>query len=142
MGGSPAAVRGIRQSSEWSSRHARSVFFGLHHGRAKRQPVVKAPASFIPHFSSLPGCPTNGDHLYLRAENTAYLVSDVSAEQVDRWLRRNYQLLFEEELGGWWTDPTHWPASRTYRLFRNWFDVEVSSVVIDLAPGRIIREEM
>ena len=104
--------------------------------------VVKPTQLFLDWLGSLPDPPGDTSLDDLRQDSTAFLVSDASAEDIDPWLRRNYQLLFEAELGEWSTDPTHWPAARNYQLFRAWFDVEVSTVVVDLAPGRIIHEEM
>jgi hypothetical protein len=32
-------------------------------------------------------------------------------------------------------DEPAWPTDRTYALFRQWFDLEVHSVVLDLVAG-------
>jgi hypothetical protein len=47
------------------------------------------------------------------------------------WVESNYDLLFETELEGWYTDPDMWPKKRTYKMFQEWFDVEYHSVLID-----------
>ena len=62
---------------------------------------------------------------HLREDSTAFLILDVDAEDFDGWLRQNYQIIFEEQLWGWWTDATHWPVKRGLRVFRAWFDVAV-----------------
>ncbi len=41
-------------------------------------------------------------------DNTVYLIRDEDGEDeetVDRWVRENYQTLFESELEGWYSDP-------------------------------------
>ena len=78
----------------------------------------------------------------VRENSTAFLILDSDAENFDRWLRQNYQTIFEEQLWGWWTDVTHWPVKRDLRVFRAWFDVAVHSLVIDLGSGRIIHEDL
>jgi len=40
--------------------------------------------------------------------------------------------LFEAMLGGWMTDETCWPKNRTFAMFREWFEVQMSSIVQDL----------
>lgn len=67
-------------------------------------------------------------------ERIVYLISDAdgdSGETVERWIKQNYQILFEEELNGWYTDPDLWPKKRSLKLFREWFDVECHTVLID-----------
>ena len=103
--------------------------------------IVKPKQPFLDWLGTLPD-PNVLTLDQLQEDCTAFLISDADAENLDRWLRRNYPILFEEQLGGWWTDPTRWPAKRDLRTFRAWFAVEVHSVVVDLIPGDIIREDM
>lgn len=103
--------------------------------------IVKPKQPFLEWLGTLPD-PTDIPLADLQEDCTAFLISDTHAENFDRWLQRNYPALFEEQLGGWWTDPARWPAKRDLRTFRKWFTVEVHSVVVDLVPGGIIREEM
>jgi hypothetical protein len=77
---------------------------------------------------------------YLARERTIYLISDRDGESdasVDRWIRRNYEVLFETELNGWYTLPSMWPNQRTLRLFRAWFEVEYHTVLIDTVGSDI-----
>jgi hypothetical protein len=46
--------------------------------------------------------------------------------------------LFEHELEAWCTDPGKWPTVRNYKAFTEWFLVEVSHMVYDLAPDPIV----
>jgi hypothetical protein len=80
----------------------------------------------------------------VNVERTIYLISsaDGDTEQtVERWVKRNYKALFEEELDGWYTDPELWPKKRTLKLFREWFDVECHTVLIDTVDGVIINDD-
>jgi hypothetical protein len=38
-------------------------------------------------------------------------------------------------------DESTWPTERTYAAFREWFDVEVHSVVIDLVAGEPLLDD-
>lgn len=80
----------------------------------------------------------------LNEELTVYLVSDATVETPEsfrRWLKRNYQALFEAELEGWCTDRNLWPPERSFLLFCAWFDAERHSVVVDLAGGELHDDE-
>ena len=78
-------------------------------------------------------------------DRTVYLISTEDgdgAPAVDRWIKRNYKTVFEEELEGWYTDPSLWPNNRTLKLFWEWFDVECHSVLIDTVGGAIYDDDM
>ena len=76
-------------------------------------------------------------------ERTVYLVDDRLGESpraLERWLKVHYAALFERELEAWYTDPMLWPEDRTLARFRDWFDVELHTVLIDLGT-EALREE-
>ncbi len=56
-------------------------------------------------------------------------------------LREFYELIFEQELMGWCTDPQTYPSPRTFEMFRKWFDVEFHSMVFDLIDDESIAHE-
>jgi hypothetical protein len=75
-------------------------------------------------------------------ERTVYLISDEDAENVDGWIRENYETLFEAELEGWYTDEALWPRKRNHKVFMEWFDVECHSVILDTVGGDIYDDEI
>lgn len=56
---------------------------------------------------------------------------------MQQWLKRNFRELFEEELFGWYTDETMWPANRSFRLFGEWFSYSLFSMIFDTQRGMI-----
>ncbi len=77
-------------------------------------------------------------------EGTVYLISDDdgdTSDTVELWVKRNYKLLFEMELEGWYTKPELWPKVRSLKVFREWFDVEYHTVLIDTVGGPIFDDE-
>jgi hypothetical protein len=77
-------------------------------------------------------------------ERTVYLIDDRIGEDprsLERWLRKNYEDLFERELEDWYTDPKLWPKERSLALFHAWFDVELHTVLIDLGTGELYDDE-
>lgn len=47
-------------------------------------------------------------------------------------LEEFWPTLFEAMLAGWLRDPECWPQNRTFEMFREWFEIQMSSVVEDL----------
>ena len=81
----------------------------------------------------------------LRHDRTVYLVADEDADGEDavgRWVEANHKALFESELAGWYSDPALWPEPRTLAVFREWFDVEYHSILVDTVQGEIRDEEI
>ena len=77
-------------------------------------------------------------------ERTVYLVSDPDADTSDdvrAWVRRNWKVLFENELEGWYTDPALWPRDRSFATFEAWFDVECHTVLYDTVGSPIFDDE-
>ena len=80
----------------------------------------------------------------LKHEQTVYLISDEDGDgeqAVQNWVAANFEAVFEKELNGWYTDPDLWPKERTLALFREWFEVEYHTVMVDTAGGEIYDDE-
>jgi len=75
-------------------------------------------------------------------ERTVYLITDSDAENVDEWIRENHISLFESELEGWYTDENLWPKKRDYKTFKEWFEMECHSVIMDTVGGEIYDDEI
>jgi hypothetical protein len=71
-------------------------------------------------------------------EGTIYLVKESdSNEETEKWLKKNYDDIFQNELNDWHTDEKDWPQKRTYKQFMEWFAVEVYSMIFDLEKADI-----
>lgn len=104
-----------------------------------REPMVRWINEADP-YNDDPGITTKD----LKQERTVYLISvgDADGEEaVENWVKANFKPLFENELDGWYTDPDLWPKKRTLALFREWFEVELHSVVVDTVGGDIHDDE-
>ncbi len=97
--------------------------------------IVRAKEPFVQWLKSLP------DQFDISLEeinedSTAYLLPDYSYdEEQDEILVRFYELIFEEQLEGWWKDESDWPPKRDFTMFNKWFDLEFHSLVIDLVDA-------
>ena len=69
---------------------------------------------------------------------TAYLLPEFDLEEdLQEWVEENATLLFEFQLSAWTDDESAWPERRDLQTFRDWFRVEVHSVVIDVPDDDI-----
>lgn len=67
---------------------------------------------------------------------SAYLVPGYDDdEERDSLLRQGYEVIFEDQLAGWWTDEAQWPRDRSFETFQAWFDVSWHSTIEDLVDG-------
>lgn len=75
-------------------------------------------------------------------EQTVYLIPEYWDDD-EAWamLERIYSIIFESELQGWCTDETTWPTPRDFAMFKEWFAIELHSVVEDLVDDEIVDEE-
>lgn len=74
-------------------------------------------------------------------DSTAYLIPELWQDSDQHELLESYyDVLFEEQLAGWWTDEADWPEKRDLKMFLAWFEVEFHSLVFDLCeePIRVI----
>jgi hypothetical protein len=66
-------------------------------------------------------------------EPCLYLIPEYDTEEeAEEILEEVYAVIFEAELDFWHSDRGAWPAERTYRVFRKWFEVRFYPLIQDL----------
>jgi hypothetical protein len=65
-----------------------------------------------------------------------YLIDE---ENNEKWLKDNYDKIFENELGNHDPDGENWPVNRDYKQFNQWFSIEISPFVYDLEEYHLIK---
>jgi hypothetical protein len=104
--------------------------------------VVKPRQPYVDWANAVDDDPMKTTIDDLRRECTAYLLPDwYDDDELERLVRKHHRFIFENELAGWSTDESTWPKRRGYATFREWFDVEHHSVVLDLGDGVIEVED-
>jgi hypothetical protein len=103
--------------------------------------IVRAKKPFLDWLHSLPdpGVVTLAD---VNRDSTVYLLPEIEydAEQ-EGILKHFFDLIFEEQLMGWWQDDRDWPSNRSFEVFTDWFDVEFHSLVLDLVDEPLTSED-
>ncbi len=80
----------------------------------------------------------------IKAEPDVYLIpyKDEEAPLEDA-LQPYFESIFEDQLFGWWTEQKDWPQNRAdFKVFRQFFDYKIASMVTDLSPKPIRRESL
>ena len=73
-------------------------------------------------------------------EGTVYLIREKESYiAIEKWLSTKFDNIFQNELNNWHTDEKDWPRKRTYKQFREWFDVEIHSMILDLEETGILK---
>jgi len=76
-----------------------------------------------------------------KEEGNIYLIREmVSNEAIEKWLKRNFEQIFQNELNDWHTEEKDWPQKRTFMIFQEWFEYEIHSMVLDLEETDITKD--
>ena len=99
--------------------------------------VVRPAEPFKRWAASMAGEALEQMHSSLAVDHTAYLIPMQDSLKVDpKLLKAIYPTIFERELLGCCTDQTQWPKPRTQALFRQWFELELCGLAVDLCDEK------
>lgn len=105
-----------------------------------RSAIVVKPK--LPFLAWLHAADPTSMHLTLRdllREPTIYLIPECDTdEDVAEVLRELCEEIFDEQLAGWYTDTSTWPRDRSFEVFRQWFDYQHHSMLVDLCDEPLI----
>src|SRR5947209_7951303 len=78
-----------------------------------------------------------------KAYGSVYLLPEFDLEEdVQEWVEENFSWLFEFQLSAWSDDESNWPPVRDLKTFREWFRIDIHSVVVDVPDDEIEGEEL
>jgi hypothetical protein len=87
-----------------------------------------------------PGAPTLS---VAKTYGSAFLLPEFELEEdLLEWVEENASWLFEFQLSAWTEDEASWPRTRDLKTFREWFRIDIHSVVVDVADDDIEGEEL
>jgi hypothetical protein len=82
----------------------------------------------------------NGQIIVARTKpyGTVYLLPEFDAEEdLQEWVEENFTWIFEFQLSAWTEDESGWPPDRSLKMFKEWFRIDIHSVVIDASDEDI-----
>lgn len=71
-------------------------------------------------------------------EANIYLVTDEN-DDVENWLKKKFDKFFMMELEDWHTNKKEWPQRRNYKMFKQWFHVEISTMIYDMEKEPVLK---
>lgn len=104
--------------------------------------VVKARQPFLDWLWSVDPSSRHLTLTDINGDPSVYLLPESDSEEdTAKLLRRFCKDIFEDELNGWWRDPSVWPKDLSFRAFAQWFDFSSHSMVLDLAKEALTRDD-
>jgi hypothetical protein len=78
-----------------------------------------------------------------KAYGSAFLLPEFDLEEdVQEWVEENAVWIFELQLSNWTEMEDTWPPTRDLKTFRDWFRIDIHSLVVDVADDEIEGEEL
>ena len=105
--------------------------------------IIKPKQPFVDWLNSIPG--DNLDYALegISTDNLTFLIPEHDRPEGSmNYIRKKYSQIFEWELWGWIRAEELWPKNRTWKIFQEWFEIEINSEVFDLVDGEIEKEEV
>ncbi len=96
--------------------------------------IIKPMQPFIDWCSNL-----YPDNLNEIKQTNTYLISE-DIEDIDLWLTKKFDKLFSFELESWDTNKKQWPQKRNYKMFKEWFEIDISTLIYDFEDRPILKE--
>jgi hypothetical protein len=87
--------------------------------------IIKPLQPFIDWCSNL--YPDDLDDI---SATRTYLISE-DIEDIDSWLGKKFDKIFTLELESWHPNKKEWPKKRNYKMFKEWFQIDISTMVYD-----------
>ncbi len=79
---------------------------------------------------------TSGDDVL--QDSDLYLIPDFNEEEsAKKWLSKNFDLIFADQLNNWYTDESVWPKKRTFALFGKWFEYSFHLTILDTVDEEV-----
>lgn len=93
------------------------------------------PTSKFLHWKNYVG----SENVNCQIESISFLIKDFDyLIDFDEWLIMNYKLMFEIRLNYSCIDKTLWPEVRTLEVFKQWFEIRHSNLILDFEDEPII----
>ncbi len=104
--------------------------------------IVRPKIPFVEWVRSVDASSSDITTKKIREEPNVYLVHDYETDsEKNQVVAENFKQIFEEELFGWVTDESAWPKKRDLKTFKQWFQVEFLTMVLDLSDEEYLVEE-
>lgn len=78
----------------------------------------------------------------LNEDNDTFMIPQfVDPRDSIKWVEERWYVFFDNMLFNWDADEAVWPESKTLKMFHEWFDVQIHSLVWDIANEPLAVED-
>jgi hypothetical protein len=65
-------------------------------------------------------------------DSDVYLLANFEDfEDMEKWIRKNYDQIFCDQMNHWYTDEDFWIQKRTFKPFNEWFEYSMHTMIRD-----------
>ena len=96
--------------------------------------VIKPLQPFVEWYHSLYPDEENPEF----NESNIYLVND-EIDDLELWLKKKFDKFFMLELEDWHPNKKEWPQKRNYKMFKQWFQAETTTMIYDIEKQPIFK---
>ena len=82
-----------------------------------------------------------GDDPELVIGTTILMPDDYDEFNYEKFIKKHYKKLFEEQLESWIRVPDLWPKKRSIKMFKEWFQIIPSDIILDFGYDEIEQED-
>ena len=69
-------------------------------------------------------------------ELTVFLGPELdTVEEIEAFVTKHFDYFFDYWLEGWCTEPSLWPRRRTRRMFHEWFEIRIHTMIEDVVDA-------
>lgn len=106
--------------------------------------IIKPKQPFVDWVNSTdPGSDFKMTLELIRSNPICLLIPEFDdPDEGQNYIKKHYNDIWHWALYGYWTDEKDYPKRRQFSNFKDWFDVELGSEVIDYVNGKITKEDM
>lgn len=133
------ALEAFLSAVMWGEEEDDEDVYNYEPGYINRSVLIITPRE--PFLNWVKGMEKGSLPLVVKPEPTIYLVAEkYETKELEKWLKKNFDRLFTKEFADWYTDKKAWPVNRTYKMFREWFDVSFHLEAYDLEDFPVDKE--
>lgn len=104
--------------------------------------IIRKKQPYLDWMKLIPGFEFEFTLAEVNAEPTCYFIPASESNAVlMNFIKKNCVFLFKEQMNETWTDENEWEEDLNWKKFKEWFDVELISLPLDLGKHEICREE-
>ena len=97
--------------------------------------IVKPKRPFADWLNSID--PADGLETIIPYSDVYLLPVFEDSEHAVRWLKKNFDEIFCDQMNHWYIDEDIWVQNRTFKMFTQWFDYYIHTTVWDIVDGEI-----